>query len=575
MMKSACHYWEEKKMIPVFRTPYPDEHVLGWMIELANLNRMSIEKFLKWFMPSFKWEHSADTVANMFNIKYVNPLKIMRQNTLYFALFPFLTEGTQAKIVHRFLYGGDIHWFHTTTGLKYCPDCVKDDMNDGRLPYYRVWHQLDEVHTCCRHGCKLRVIPGLKLGMLDADETIDASEEVSAEGDDYSELIYKMYKNPIYTSIEKWGNKSIINFQASRISKKQGLEAAMKQLPVSEEGYKYLTEGNCQMCGKSFVAHPFVHETFGVCPECEKTLTKQQIINIRSKTQDEYEMDGRFVKHKKCGRRLSGGYHKFRWSRISCMCESLPTLQDYQEEFDDDEFKVTGFKTEKGKTTLSIKHKNCQKEFNICRTDFMTRRYCRVCESYENKFTQQFNSMVRDEYTLLSRPVSSVDYFEARHETCGFKFRMRARNFTEGQRCPFCQKNIGFEKVMGLLEENCNLTGYEIDDASPDIIVTLPSGEKKTMRCAWALQELTRYDEPEFFLRKNRIKPVISEKAKVFIYIRDHCDENGYFLSNKGYLKAGVTQGNFFTSVRYLKKSGHLEEVEKGKYRVLKRSDDS
>ena len=205
----------------------------------------------------------------------------------------------------------------------------------------------------------------------------------------------------------------------------------------------------------------------------------------------------------------------------------------------------------------------------------MTRRYCRVCESYENKFTQQFNSMVRDEYTLLSRPVSSADYFEARHETCGFKFRMRARNFTEGQRCPFCQKNIGFEKVMGLLEENCNLTGYEIDDASPDIIVTLPSGEKKTMRCAWALQELTRYDEPEFFLRKNRIKPVISEKAKVFIYIRDHCDENGYFLSNKDYLKAGVTQGNFFTSVRYLKKSGHLEEVEKGKYRVLKRSDDS
>ena len=574
-MKSTCHYWEVKKMIPVFRAPYPDEHVLGWMIELANLNRMSIEKFLKWFMPSFKWEHSADTVANMYNIKYVNPLKIMRQNTLYFALFPFLTEGTQAKIVHRFLYGGDIHWFHTTTGLKYCPDCVKDDMNDGRLPYYRVWHQLDEVHTCCRHGCKLRVIPGLKLGMLDADETVDASEEVSAEGEDYSELIYKMYKNPIYASIEKWGNKSIINFQASRISKKQGLEAAMKQLPVSEEGYKYLTEGNCQMCGKSFVAHPFVHETFGVCPECEKTLTKQQIINIRSKTQDEYEMDDRFVKHKKCGRRLSGGYHKFRWSRISCMCESLPTLQDYQEEFDDDEFKVTGFKTEKGKTTLSIKHENCQKEFNICRTDFMTRRYCRVCESYENKFTQQFNSMVRDEYTLLSLPVSSVDYFEARHETCGFKFRMRARNFTEGQRCPFCQKNIGFEKVMGLLEENCNLTGYEIDDASPDIIVTLPSGEKKTMRCAWALQELTRYDEPEFFLRKNRIKPVISEKAKVFIYIRDHCDENGYFLSNKDYLKAGVTQGNFFTSVRYLKKSGHLEEVEKGKYRVLKRSDDS
>ena len=83
MMKSACHYWEEKKMIPVFRAPYPDEHVLGWMIELANLNRMSIEKFLKWFMPSFKWEHSADTVANMFNIKYVNPLKIMRQNTFH------------------------------------------------------------------------------------------------------------------------------------------------------------------------------------------------------------------------------------------------------------------------------------------------------------------------------------------------------------------------------------------------------------------------------------------------------------------------------------------------------------
>lgn len=60
--------------------------------------------------------------------------------------------------------------------------------------------------------------------MLDADETIDASEEVSAEGEDYSELIYKMYKNPIYTSIEKWGNKSIINFQASRTSKNRDLK---------------------------------------------------------------------------------------------------------------------------------------------------------------------------------------------------------------------------------------------------------------------------------------------------------------------------------------------------------------
>ncbi len=150
-------------------------------------------------------------------------------------------------------------------------------------------------------------------------------------------------------------------------------------------------------------------------------------------------------------------------------------------------------------------------------------------------------------------------------------FTMRARNFTEGQRCPFCQKNLGFEKTMELLKENADLTGYQIEDRSPDMLVTLPDGTQKRIRFAVAIQDLTRLDEPEIFVRKNRIEPIISEKAKVYLYIREHCDENGVFVSNKDYKKLDMTNGVFFSSVQYLKRSGHLLQLSKGVYQVTER----
>lgn len=557
-------------MIPVYDEPCQDEHILGWLMRLADMNDMKMNDFLDYYLPCFRWEHSADTVGNLFGMDFSEPLRLMRNNTLYCALFPFLTEGTQAKIIWRFLYGGDIHWYHTVTDMRFCPECMAEDVKSGRIPYYRVWHQLDEIHTCAKHKTGLWAIPKGKLGSLNEGNVLKAAKPVEVSDTDISTLIYDMYRDPVVTCLEKWGHDAL-DISVSRGSRLDAMKAGEKAGLSSEPGFQYLDAFCCKMCGETYIAHPFSYRATGICPSCAKKLSRQELIDLKAGGKGRYTLTGKYVKHK-CGRTLSGGYHEFIWGNRECPCIYLPGLEDYQREFDDGEFSVVGFERHAGKTWFHVNHRKCGNTFKVGRTDFMNRRYCRCCiKSPSMRFEKQFYAMVGDEYKLLESPKTTGDYFKAVHRTCGMDFTMRARNFTEGQRCPFCQKNFGFDKTMELLKENADLTGYKIEDRSPDMLVTLPDGTQKRIRFAVAIQDLTRLDEPEIFVRKNRIEPIISEKAKVYLYIREHCDESGVFVSNKDYKKLDMTNGVFFSSVQYLKRSGHLLQLSKGVYQVTER----
>lgn len=556
-------------MIPIYEEPYLDEHILGWLFRLAKMNGWKMEVFLKTFLPKFKWEHSADTVGNLSGIGFADPLKLLRQNTIYYALFPVLPEGMQAKLIWRFLYGGDIHWYHTVTGLRLCPECIKEDTKAGRLPYYRVWHQLDDVHTCAVHKSPLWEIPTKNIGCL--EDVLEYARPVEGKGQDFADLVYRLYREPIYTSLERWGY-GISDLSVSQDSRQDLFQAITKELPPSVPGYQYLEMFWCGKCGKQYAAHPFSARTLGVCRDCMEQLSRQELIDLKAGA-GKYMLKGNRLEHK-CGRVLSGGFHAFLWSDRVCPCTTYPTLEDYQKEFDDHEFSIESFYRKKGgKTVFQVKHEACGNSFEIGRTDFLKNRYCRVCDSFPERFRKKFEAMAGNEYRLLELPESSDKPFQAVHETCGTKFQMRARNFLEGQRCPFCQKNIGFEKTKELLEENADLTGYVLEDKSPDMGITMPDGTTKIIRLAWALQDLTRLDEPEFFVRKHRIEPIYGDKSMVYRYLREHCNADGIFVSDKDYRNMdGMTSGSFFSSINYLINSGHITRLSKGVYKVVEKT---
>lgn len=555
-------------MIANYEHPYHDEHLVGWLYRLSEMNGLDMKNFIKLNLPYIRWEHSVDTIGNLSMLEWVDPYVLFRYNTMYYTLFPFLKEGMQAKILHRFLYGGNIHWYHTVSAMRFCPECIKDDIENKREPYYRVWHQLDEVYTCAKHGVCLWAMQ--KTGRLNNPQNICNAHEIQIQDVDISEYIYEMYSHPVSSCVEKWISQCD-QLSLSKHTRKEIIRAGREIGIKNEENYFYYKKAPCRICGMSFVAHSFFHRTLGVCPVCENQLSGQELINIRSGLKTEYYLNGQYVYHK-CGRRLSGGVHDFIWGHKECSCTYLPGIEKYKKEFDDDEFVVVDFKRERinsGRARLKIRHLPCGHTFDIGRSDFKSRRYCRVCNSYEWNFRKQFEAMVGMEYELLEVPESSAHMIKAKHSICGFEFQMRARNFLEGQRCPFCQKNIGYDKLIDILQKNADLEGYTISKKGADIVVTLPDKRTKTMRVAFAVQEMTRLDNPEYFARIHRIEPIISDKAKIYLHMKKYANQEGIYIGNKELQEqCGINRNNFFSSLQYLKKEGNLKIISKGVYKI-------
>lgn len=561
-------------VIPIYESPHKDEHILGWLMRLAGMNGMKMGGFLELYFPKIRWEHSADTVGNLWDNGFEDPLRLMRDNTLYCVLFPFLTEGEQAKTVERFLHGGNLHFYKTVTEMRFCPECLREDQEVGKEPYYRVWHQLKEIDVCARHGCRLVRIPAKKVGRL-TEETIGNGRLCEGTEKELAGYVYQMYRNPVCTHVKAWRHKLPPKGVFS-MNRKEMMLCGMEKGIKSLTGYRYVDRLTCESCGKSYVSHPFYGTISGICPSCREAYTDAELIQMMLKRKGNYVLEGSRVRHKDCGNLISGTYQEFIWSDRKCKCEYLTRLEDYKAEMDDDEFEVVGFQhDEKRKILFTYRHRACGGEFVLSKADYQNRHYCRCCESYEKKFALRFSAMVGEEYTLLESPQSSVHWFRAVHNTCGFPFRMRARNFLEGQRCPFCQRNYGYEMTLKLLEKHMNLTGYLVEDQRPDLLVTLPDKTRKRIRFAVAVQELTRLDSPEIFMRMSRMEPLISDKARVWLHIVEHADENGVFRYDKDHVKLGMASAaEFASSAHYLIKAGHLKRIKKGVYQIIERGEE-
>ncbi len=56
--------------------------------------------------------------------------------------------------------------------LRCCPECLAEDMANGRRPYIRAWHSLHGVTACAKHGCRLQI-----YSIYDSDKPVCSSRD--------------------------------------------------------------------------------------------------------------------------------------------------------------------------------------------------------------------------------------------------------------------------------------------------------------------------------------------------------------------------------------------------------------
>lgn len=458
---------------------------------------------------------------------------------------------------------------------------MEQDIKKGILPYYRTWHQLNENTVCAVHGVPLLVLR--KRGPLSEDAVIQSAvwEDMKGKEDaESAERIKGLFVKPLRLAYEDWRN---------RIPKGKRHKMRLYRIMAFQKAWvsdihkrELIIRIPCALCGGSFYGHVYMTGRYDICPSCRMRLgseeTERTILSMRN---DYRVVDGHIV-HSLCGQEFRGktlSPSKFLWDGVECGClKKNGSLRIHKRSFDNDEFTVTGYSFDTaGYRVIQVRHKLCGNDFWIKPAYFKKARYCRICQRQAYRFTEKVCAMTDGEYEVLKEP-SSLGYKGSdtilRHVRCGTVFSNRARNFLEGQRCPFCCIKPGADKVVRLVEQNCDVSQYELQPNGVYIHVTMPDGSTKRLRCAQALQELTRFDEPELFIRKNRISQPVSDKARLYFYYRDKYKGGEMFTTENGSDETGVPLSSYYSAMSQLVKQGRLIRVQKGVYRLAEEFQD-
>lgn len=570
-------------MIPVYRHPYKDEHIYGWVQELAQMNGMTFRNFNDTYLGGMAWDGTIDSVSGMSCLEGTEDLRgLVYNNTLLPALAPYMDRLQQAVSIDHLLTGGQKHIYHTTTYMKVCPVCINEDTAKGIRPYYRTWHQLSEITRCAEHGVPLLRLK--KHGPVDEAVLLSAEPEMEDCGN-IAEKIYSLYKSPAVTDCTKWHCR--MTKHERRINRAARIENSDLKWIREAERTILLARISCAVCGRAYLTHPYAEGRYNICRGCRERLgakdTEEAIMGIRK---DYKVIDGKVV-HLQCGKTLCRCSPKtFLWSGKECGCKAKKgSLKIHKKAFDDDEFTVTEYLKEEGKAVrlVRIRHSVCGEEFVIRPSFFASRRFCRVCREreYGRRFMERLRAMTGDEYEVLTpeREITSTRSAVAlRHNVCGTVYSNVSRNFLIGQRCPFCMSKPGPDKVVETFKE-C----FELDDGCTAeaehgrVRITYPDGTGRLERAAVLVQEITRLDEPELFpgkrIRRLAQDKYYSPKAKLFIYYREHCDDGVFRASCQEARALGMTQSGYWSGLAYLEEQGKIEKTgERGVYRFTERS---
>ena len=142
------------------------------------------------------------------------------------------------------------------------------------------------------------------------------------------------------------------------------------------------------------------------------------------------------------------------------------TLDQIKKEFNDlvgNEYQILSNEYFNNKKKLKILHTSCGNEFEMSADGFLNRgNRCKYCANQMSwsYTTEEFKKMVSesllgDEYEVLSKYENTHTPVLMKHKTCGNTFEMRPNNFLiKGNRCPVCSTSNGENRIEDYLKKS-------------------------------------------------------------------------------------------------------------------------
>lgn len=169
-----------KYKFPIWFRIYPDENIVSWLEALFSVNGMSKKAFSVAFEGSAELLELENICRKYEGDKFPTLEEIMSRHSEFSTMMPFRNESMNVLVAEQVIRQAED--FHMIPGnknnhckaLMCCPECLAEDMANGRRPYIRAWHSLYGVTACAKHGCRLQI-----YSIYDSDKPIVPADEES------------------------------------------------------------------------------------------------------------------------------------------------------------------------------------------------------------------------------------------------------------------------------------------------------------------------------------------------------------------------------------------------------------
>ena len=310
-----------KYKFPIWFRIYPDENIVSWLEALFSVNGMPKEAFSVAFEGSAELLELEDICRRYEGDKFPTLEEIMSRHSEFSTMMPFRNESMNVLVAEQVIRKAED--FHIIPGnkknhckaLMCCPECLAEDMANGRRPYIRAWHSLHGVTACAKHGCRLQI-----YSIYDSDKPIVPADEESLR---YAKFLYQVYLHQPKVTLDdikdllagtKTGrlilDRLTINSIIKAFYEKYEPDGFIEQIKGREKEGCQIVSNTCLHCGTIYHSFGLARSYGYECPICERKYDGLELLQKRIDLSwnGEYEVIGYEdeahvrIRHRPCGR---------------------------------------------------------------------------------------------------------------------------------------------------------------------------------------------------------------------------------------------------------------------------------
>lgn len=310
-----------KYRFPIWFRIYPDENIVSWLEALFSVNGMSKKAFSVTLEGSTELLELENICRKYEGDKFPTLEEIMSRHSEFSTMMPFRNESMNVLVAEQVIRQAED--FHMIPGnkknhckvLRCCPECLAEDMANGRRPYIRAWHSLHGVTACAKHGCRLQI-----YSIYDSDKPVVPADEESLR---YAKFLYQVYLHQPKVTLDdikdllagtKTGrlilDRLTINCIIKAFCEKYEPDEFIEQIKGREKEGCQIASNTCTHCGTIYHSFGLARSYGYECPICERKYDGLELLQKRIDLSwnGEYEVTGYEdeahvrIRHRPCGR---------------------------------------------------------------------------------------------------------------------------------------------------------------------------------------------------------------------------------------------------------------------------------